>query len=255
MPQPPQPLLFDAHCHLAPEGGTASERDAGAPAAGRILCGVEPGEWRRVADAAAGWSGTIAAYGVHPWWAGPDRPAWEETLGDCLRADPDAWVGEIGLDGIKTADAPFERQIEVFARQLRLARKLGRRVNLHCVKAWREMPPLLDSEYLAGAGAPTFVAHSFAGPDEFVRAFAERGAYFSVGPLFSRRNSRRDRGRVARLPLERIVLESDAFLVPGRDAGGGLAHALGWLAEVRNVPEADMAAMVRENTRRLLANG
>lgn len=250
----PHPLLFDAHCHLVPEGETASEGNDGTPAAGRILCGVEPGEWRRVA-AAGGWSGTIAAYGVHPWWAGLDNPAWEETLADFLRADPDAWVGEIGLDGIKTADAPFERQIEAFARQLRLARRLGRHINLHCVKAWREMLPLVDSEYLAGDGARAFVAHSFSGPDEFVRAFAERGAYFTVGPLFSRRNSRRDRGRAARFPVERIVLESDAFLVPGHDAGGELAHALAWLAEARSVPETDMVAIVHENARRLVENG
>lgn len=248
------PPLFDAHCHLAPENAAVPTEDGGTAAGGRILCGVEPGEWRRLAAVAAGWRGTTAAYGVHPWRAGANDPAWEDALAETLCADPAAWVGEIGLDAMKTSEAAPERQIDVFARQLRLAKKFGRRVNLHCVKAWRELTPLLDSDYLSGGGAPAFIAHSFAGPDEFVRALADRGAYFSVGPLFSRRNSRRDRGRAARYPERRIVLESDAFLAPGHDAGGGLARTLAWLAEVRNVPEPDMAALAAENARRLMTH-
>ena len=243
--------LFDAHCHVArnvvPGDGITPEES---PVRGRVLCGVGPADWDTLAAVAADWPGSVAAFGLHPWNVAETKGDWLERLERRLTADPGAWLGEAGLDGLKAGADGLAPQIRALEEQLRLARKLDRNINLHCVKAAPELLASLEREYLRD-GPRTFVMHSFAGPYQFVDKFAECGAYFSVGGLFSRRNSRKDRERVGLFPEDRLLLESDAFLRPGTDDVDGLSSALEWLAEVRAVPVASLAEIVANNARRV----
>lgn len=201
--------------------------------------------------AAAAWPGTIPAYGLHPWYAGKTSgDDWRDALEEKLLATLGAWLGEAGLDGLKTELSPLTVQERAFREQLALAVRLDRPVNLHCVKTWEPLQNALDDVYLRG-GARDFVVHSFAGPHQFVASLAERGAYFTVGPLFSRR----DRARSAVIPEDRLLLESDAFLVPGRDAAADLGHALEWLAKARGCAAKDMAERIAANSRRIFHHG
>lgn len=251
--------LFDAHCHLAPESDTEQRTTNSTPVAvsGRLLCSVEPGEFDRVRNAAAAWAGTHAAFGVHPWHVRATLdafPDWRDRLSEAVRNTPASWIGEIGLDGLKTDLAPSQMQDDMFSEQLRLARELTRPVNLHCVKAWEPLVALLDREYLPDGPRP-FIIHSFAGPHQFVDALHRRGAYFTLGPLAAQRDGRRQRARVALIPTEKVLLESDAFLRPGADEGGDLLQTLRWLAEVRETDVESMAYQITENERRLFSHG
>lgn len=253
------PNIFDAHCHIAfleePTSflaeRTGEHANSNIAIAGRLLCGVGPADWNAVLDAAAAWPETVGALGLHPWRIGDADAGWPDLLDERLAADPALWLGEAGLDGLKTNLTPFDRQQEAFREQLRLARKHNRPVNLHCVKAWPELAAILDEAYLSDGPGRPFIVHSFAGPDEHMRALADRGAYFTVGPLFSRRDSRRDRGRVARMPANRLLLESDAFIAPSHDDAAGLAHALAWLADCRGVPTDALAAVLSDNAKKV----
>lgn len=243
------PDLFDAHCHATrkmPASAAADRPPAETTPRRRLVCGATPEDWDVVADWARMWPGTTPAFGIHPWEAAavPDD-GWEEKLISLLLRFPEAWVGEIGLDGAKTSRAPMERQQEILARQLRLAAQLGRPVNLHCVKAHDELLAALDGKH------KKCILHSFAGPRQMIAAFAARGAYFSVGPLASRRDTPKARARAALLPPERIVLESDAFLAPGEDAEEDLLFTLQWLSEARKTPQDALARQIADNTRRL----
>ncbi len=245
--------LFDAHCHVDPAWAPVSRP---APAAtvvsGRLLCGASPGGWAGVAAAAAGWPGSVPAYGLHPWWVGEADADWLAILEARLAADASAWLGEAGLDRLNPDAAPMARQLAAFREQLRLARRLDRPVNLHCVKAWDEFLALLDTEYLEPGRPRRFIVHSFGGPHQFVRPLAERGAYFTVGPLFSRRDSPRRRTRAALLPIDRLLLESDAFVTPGEDATDDLEHALHWLSLIRETSPERLAEAIGTNVGRLL---
>ena len=245
--------LFDAHCHMD-VSAPAEPSSAAAAVAGRLLCGVEPSDWDGIAKTAAGWPGTTAAYGLHPWRAGTAPADWMDLLEQRLAADPGAWVGEAGLDAFRIAESPMEGQIHVLREQLRLARRLDRGINLHCVKAWPDLVQLLDAEYVAG-GPRTFIVHSFAGPPEGAKALAERGAFFSVGPLFSRRDTPRLRRCAALFPEDRLLLESDAFLMPRRDAAADLLHALSWLAEARGMDVNRAAERIAANSREIFDHG
>lgn len=220
--------------------------------AGRILCGTGPADWAALETAASAWPGTVPAFGVHPWFAADAEahPEWPDHLErHCLRR-PDAWVGEVGLDGMRTTYAFPDLQERVFVAQLRLADRLNRPVNLHCVKAWAALVRCLDAHYL-GNGPRDFIVHSFSGPHQFVPELAKRGAYFTIGPLASLHDSPRQRARAALLPLDRLLLESDMELSPGRDMPGYVAFSLDWLAAARDCRPETLLEHIRDNQRRL----
>ncbi len=248
--------VVDAHCHLA---GPEHQSDPAAPVAdvtvvNRLLCGIQPSEWPAIASTAAEWLNTIPAFGVHPWYAKTAIGDWLDHLDEMLRAHPEAWLGESGLDFI-TEHGLYEQQQEIFASQLRLARQLERPVNLHCLKAHDKLIELLDQHYLVDAFDMPFIVHSFAGPHQAIQALADRGAYFTVGPLFSRRDSRRQRERTKIMPLERLLTESDQFVLPGVDAADDLQHTIHWLAQVRGMEPEALATVLIDNWRRLRNGG
>lgn len=246
--------IFDAHAHLASDVDPPTPRadaPSGFAVAGRLLCGVEQSDWNAVAEAAAAWPGTIPAFGLHPWFVADATGGWFDALERRLADCPAAWLGEAGLDAHKAGIAGAAPQETACRAQLRLAKRLSRRVNLHCVKAWDELLTLLDAEYLSGGASPGFIAHSFSGSDGHLRKLAERGAYFTIGPLFSYRESRRDRARAARIPEDRLLLESDFLLAVGGDATGELAHALEWLAAARGTDPRELGMRIADNAKRL----
>lgn len=240
--------LFDAHCHV--EVGAAPERQAASAVRGRLLCGVDPADWNAVRAASAAWPGSVAAFGLHPWRAAAAPSDWPELLASFLEADPGAWLGEAGLDGLRPGAPPPSAQDAVLRRQLRLAARLDRPVNLHCVKAWEALIAALDAEYLK-SGPRDFIVHSFGGPHQYIEPLARRGAFFTIGPLSARRESRKQRDRARLLPEDRLLLESDAFLAPGRDADGDLRAVLAWLADARRVDAAVLAERIDATSRRL----
>ncbi len=256
MPAGHQEPLFDAHCHIGESAPHADEQPS-RPGGGRLLCGLGTADWPAVRQAAATWPGTVAAYGVHPWRAAETAAGmrWLADLEAFLTTDARAWAGEIGLDGARTRDADEAVQEKAFRLQLRLAARLDRSVNLHGVTAWDALVRLLDAEYGTAAGEKTFIVHSFSGPFQYINPLADRGAYFSVGPLAWRRGSRVQTERAKRLPLDRLLLESDAFLVPGVDAIADLQKTVAWLAGARSMDRAELAGIIQENAGRLFGYG
>lgn len=247
--------LLDAHCHLDPAAGSAVPARDGDPRTGsRILCAVGPEDWPAVSGLVAAWPGTTPAFGLHPWHIASAALSenWPDALTERLRDNPDAWLGEAGLDSRRQGIAPAEIQEAVFRDQLRTAARLGRKANLHCVGAWEAFLPCLDEAFLSLAPGLPFIVHGFGGPYQFVDLLSGRGAYFTVGPLQAKQNSRKMRERAALFPGDRILLESDAFLQPGRDAPDVLEETLVWLGRARNIPAPELAVQIRRNGARLL---
>lgn len=246
--------FFDAHCHVLPDNSGQTAACCGDSGNGRLLCGVAPADWPVVAHLASVWPGTVPAFGLHPWHVAPQQRDWPEVLERLLHVHPDAWVGEIGLDSLKTSLVSEALQEQAFSRQLDLAQGLGRPVNLHCVKAYEPLRSLLDRHYLV-EGPRAFILHSFNGPHQEIEQFRQRGAYFSVGVLASRRDTPRIRARIALLPQDRVVLESDAFLQPGIDAEEDLAYTVQWLAALSQESKAETWERVFRNSQRMCAYG
>lgn len=225
-----------------------------------VVNGTHPGDWDAVAGLAARFPEVSASYGLHPWRVGTEPETWLLELEGRLASDSGSGIGEIGLDRrVRGHDLPH--QLPVLAAQLDLARRLRRPVTIHCLRAWGH---LLDA--LENAALPQgFLLHSYGGPPELVDRFVALGAFFSLSGGFFRPGKEAKRAVFARVPRDRILLESDApdmtppaamvrFQVPG-DADGSLNHPGNLVsihqrfAEESGIPAADLASLLESNFR------
>lgn len=212
-------------------------------------------DWDRVAAMAAACPHRIvAAYGIHPWHAAVAADGWEERLRSRLTADPRATVGECGLDGLAAADAALQRR--VFLAHLRIARELGRAVTVHCVRAWGG---LLDA--LAEIPPPGLLMHGYGGSLETAARLVRMGAYFSCnGRLFGPRAGKAP--EVFRcLPVERILVETDAPSAPEREISGpecpnslAIGRVAGSLADLLRIDRESLARILEANASQWLGH-
>ncbi len=204
----------DAHNHLQdPRLGESAPVIAAMRAVGITRCIVNStceDDWAAVgglARGAPGWA--LPAYGVHPWHAHRVSPGWQERLAARLAAEPQASLGEIGLDRW-VASPPLDIQRAVFIDQLRMARDFQRPVTIHCLKAWG---PLMEA-LAAAPSPPRFLMHSYGGSIELARQLIPLGGFFSISGHFLHPRKAAALEVFRQLPRERILLESDAPDMP-----------------------------------------
>lgn len=141
-------------------------------------------------------------------------------------------VGEIGLD-TKVDEADIERQVQVLRCQLELACDRELPVILHCRGAF----PQLADEVRRFGGRLRGVVHAFSRGPELARELVELGLLLGIGGAVTRPRADRVRRAVQRVPLDRLVLETDAPSI-------GLDGVPAEEAEPRHV--ADVAAALAE---------
>jgi TatD DNase family protein len=161
----------------------------------------------------------IPSYGYHPWYIYERTPDWRNNLIRFLEAGPAA-VGEIGLDRWKP-DLSYDGQEEVFVSQLELAAERNLPVSIHCLQVWGRMLELLKTGPRPARG---FLLHSYGGPKEMVKSFADLGAYFSLPGYYAHARKERQRETFRHIPPDRLLIETDApdqMLPDGYQAGSG----------------------------------
>ena len=216
-------MWIDTHCHLdAPEFGPdhagAIEARARATALGVGRCvipAVEQANFDTV-RALAHRLGDAYALGIHPLYvpraSDDDLAALDAQLSAHRDAPRLVAVGEIGLDFFVPElcePAMRERQLAVYRAQLRLARQHRLPVILHVrrsadalLKALRELP-------VCGG-----IAHAFSGSEQQARAFIDLGFKLGFGGAMTFEPARRLRELARTLPLQALVLETDAPDIP-----------------------------------------
>ena len=147
----------------------------------------------------------LPSFGYHPWYVHERTPAWEQSLVRFLEQVPSA-VGEIGLDRWKP-DLSYEGQEEVFITQLQLAAERNLPVSIHCLQTWGRMLEILKTEPRPARG---FLLHSYGGPKEMVKPFADLGAYFSLPGYYAHERKLRQRETFNHVPPDRLLIETDA---------------------------------------------
>ena len=133
---------------------------------------------------------------------------------------------------------------------------------LHVVRAWAWLTAVLADCPPPGK----FLLHAFAGPAEMVAPLAKLGAYFSIGPAGVVPNRERACRALQAIPLERLVIETDApdfhprDLAPRlRDTTGkpinepaNLPHVLEGLTKILDMPVSELAEITTNNAKRLM---
>ena len=216
---------IDTHCHLdAAEFGLQAP---GVRARARlakvmhcVLPGVEVANFEAVRALAHAGDDSYAL-GIHPLYVAKALDEDLATLDACLlryRDDPRlVAVGEIGLDFFVPAlcQSPLrERQTYFYLEQLRLARKHDLPVILHVRKSADQLLKGLRS--VAGKGGAPWqgIAHAFNGSEQQAQAFLGLGLKLGFGGAMTFERAMQLRRLAANLPLNAIVVETDAPDMP-----------------------------------------
>lgn len=228
-----------------------------------VVNGTREDDWSAVAALAREHAWILPSFGLHPWQVAGRSADWLARLRETLDAHPGAAIGEIGLDRWIAGHDPAV-QHEVFAAQLALAAERQLPATIHCVRAWGSLWDLIRTQPVPARG---FLLHAYGGPDEMVRGFIARGAYFSFNAYFLHDRKAAQRAVFAKLPADRLLIETDAPDLrppdtqnprPLLDSAGqpinhpaNLALAYTALADLRQMPVGELAAQVAENFARL----
>lgn len=262
--------LYDAHNHLQDDhfGGRQDQLVAAAiqnDIVRMVVNGSCEEDWDAVQNLAREHPCVLPSFGCHPWYLHERTPNWQAALTRFLDATPGAAVGEIGLDRWKP-DLPYEGQEEAFVWQLRLAADRNLAVSIHCLQAWGRLHELLRVEPRPAQG---FLLHSYGGPVEMVQPLAKLGAYFSFPGYYLHERKSRQRETFKHIPLDRLLIETDApdQLPPDHIAGlqaltntatgqsinhpANLRAIYSGLAEMLGEPLETLARRIEENFKRI----
>jgi TatD DNase family protein len=248
-------VLVDTHCHL---GDAAFAADVAAVLVRATAAGVGHvvvvGESPEAAAAALELAGkdqaVSATAGVHPHLASTWSKAGAAWLTELLRDERVVAVGEMGLD-YHYDNSPRDRQRAAFEAQLALAARVGKPAVIHARDADADVAAILRNQPDALA-----ILHSFSSGDVLLEAGLALNHYFSFSGMVTFKSWCRD-DMLRRVPLERVLLETDApYLAPvphrgKRNEPAWVVEVAKRVAEVIGVSVDEMGRITTENAIRV----
>ena len=245
--------FIDTHCHLdATEFGSTQHAlvaEALAAVVSRIVVpGVECANFAAVQTLCEQHPACVAAFGIHPMYVDSAQPQDLDVLRAYLQQHNPVAVGEIGLDFF-VENFDREKQEFYFAAQLKLAREFDLPVLLHIRKAQDTILKHLRRTPVRGG-----IAHAFNGSPQQAAEFIKLGFKLGFGGAMTYPRATRLRELAANLPLESIVLETDAPDIPPEFLPRGepnrpayLPRIAQTLAQLRIMPLEEIARITSAN--------
>lgn len=250
------PGLIDTHCHLDldplfPRVAAVLAEARGGGVTGFVVPGVHPSGWERMRELARGHHGVYPAFGVHPMHAALAGDEILARLGDI--AGQGIAIGETGLD--PAYEVSMEQQELAFRSQIRIAVNRGLPLLVHCRRAFQRTLQILREE---GAQQVGGIMHAFSGSPEMAPAFIRLGFAISISGMVTRENAVRLPRLVREMPLEWLVLETDApDMTPQRYRGSSnqpawMIETLDVVARIKELPPQEVARRSREVSLKVL---
>ena len=248
--------LVDSHSHFdaAEFDADRAAAHARATAAGitaQVVPAVDAAGWPNLKAVCAELPGLYPAYGLHPMYLDAHRPEHLTDLRGWIERERPVAVGECGLDFfVEGLDAGTQQLY--FDGQLRLAREFDLPVIVH---ARRAVDAVIAS--VRRDGGLRGVVHSFSGSAEQAAQLHKLGFLLGIGGPVTYERANRLRGLVAVMPLEQLLLETDAPDQPAANHRGErnepayLTKVLEVVAELRGVPADVVATATTANAERL----
>ncbi|QOL49036.1 TatD family hydrolase [Massilia litorea] len=248
-------MWIDTHCHLdAHEFGADSLAVAGRAAEQGVsmivIPAVERGNFDVVAALAHAAPNASYALGIHPIYVPQARDedlALLRTAVEAALGDPRfVAIGEIGLDffiPMLCEPAMREKQERFFREQLRIARDFDLPVLTHVRRSQDQV-----LKHLRQIAPPGGIAHAFNGSEQQAQSFIKLGMHLGFGGAMTFTRALQIRRLAAGLPLDRIVLETDApdispsWIHPARNSPEQLPAIGAALAGLRGVDPAEISA-------------
>jgi TatD DNase family protein len=252
-------VLVDSHCHLD-FPALAEDRDAvlaRARAAGigaMQTIGTRLDNFEQVVAIAEANPDVWCSVGVHPHRAAKEPPDGPDQLLAWAEHPKVIGIGESGLD-YHYDHSPRDVQAEVFRLHIAAARESGLPLIVHTRDADRDTAEMLR---VAIAEAPfTGVIHCYSSSPDLGFAAADMGLYLGLGGILTFKRSEELRATVRELPLDRLLLETDApYLAPEpfrgrRNEPAHVARVAATLAEIKGLPLGEVEAATADNFFRL----
>lgn len=247
-------MIFDTHAHYDDESFD-KDRD-------ELLESMEAGGVGRIVNISAGMESAkasvllaekydfiYASTGVHPEEIGKLTDADIETLKEISSNDKVVAIGEIGLD--YHYDEPSkELQKEWFVKQLELARDVKFPVIIHSRDAANDTLQIMQEHHAEEIGG---VVHCFSYGWDMAKIYLDMGFYLGVGGVVTFKNGKKLKEVVEKMPLERIVLETDApYLAPEPNRGTrntslNLHDVVDVVAEIKGISTEEVERVTWDN--------
>ena len=250
-------MLIDSHCHLdAPEFD--ADRDEVAQAAKQagvgiiVIPAVARENFQQVIDLSNQYAHCRFALGIHPMYVDNAHPSdlslLKALVSQHIATNKLVAIGEIGLDFFVTQQNR-ETQEYFFSEQLKIAQAFDLPVVLHVRKAVDDVLKHLRLHKVRGG-----IAHAFNGSAQQAKAFIDLGFKLGFGGAMTYTRALKIRELAKTLPLESIVLETDAPDIPpewvgtkGRNAPAELLKIAQVLADLRGVKVSQIIEKTGEN--------
>ena len=193
------------------------------------------------------------AAGLHPEELGPYALSDLDAVESALAHEKIKAVGEIGLDYYWPENPPREVQREFFDAQLSLAAVHHLPVIIHDREAHGDTVDILR----AHKDQVTGVMHCFSGSYETAKECLDMGFYIGFGGALTFKNAKRNVEVAAKVPLDRLVVETDCpYMAPvpcrgQRNDPTKTLYVLQKLAELRSMDQETLAPVLFENGKRL----
>ena len=250
-------MFVDSHCHLDfPDFAAEIPQLVAAMAAARVthaLCiSVNLPDWPAVYRLAQTYPNLYATVGVHPDYEDTPEPSVDDLV--ALVAQPKVVaIGETGLDYYRlTGDLAWQR--ERFRTHIRAARAGGKPLVVHTRSAAADTIAIMRDEHAADAGG---VMHCFTETWEVAAAALDLGFHISFSGIVTFKNARALKDVACRVPLERMLIETDApYLAPvphrgKRNQPAFVPHVAEEIARLRGLPVEAVARATSDNFFRL----
>lgn len=232
-------MLIDTHCHLD-AAEFDDDRDEVVRQAlklgvsGIVIPAVARDNFDKVIALCAQHKSCVYALGIHPMYVDGASESDLAILKTCVQENRPVAIGEIGLDYYvhtpKTHPEHIARQRYFFEEQLKIAKEFDLPVLLHVRSAIDDVLKYLRRYEVAGG-----IAHAFNGSFQQAEQFIALGFKLGFGGAMTYSRALKLRELAARLPLDAIVLETDAPDIPPEWLGKGRRNSPLELPEIAQV--------------------
>lgn len=251
-------VLVDSHCHLDAgefdsDRAAVVERARAVGVALQVVPAVTAASWPKLREVCRQAPGLYPAYGLHPMFLREHRSTHLPLLREWIERERPCAVGECGLDFfVEGLDA--EAQQAYFIGQLELAHEFDLPVIVHARRAVDAV--ITAIRRISGLRG---VVHSFSGSPEQAAQLHKQGFLLGIGGPLTYPRAQRLQRLVRSMPLEQLLLETDAPDQPDagirgqRNEPSRLAAIARHVAALRAMEPDAVAQATTENARRLFA--
>ena len=255
------PVLIDSHCHLdfpdfEPERAEVVQRALDAGVKRMVTISTRVRRFDAIRAIAEAHEPVFCSVGTHPHNAGEETDVTAADLVALADHPKCVAIGEAGLDYFYDK-SPRDAQAAGFRQHIAASRETGLPLVIHSRDADDDMAAILREE--TGKGAFPFILHCFSSGRALAETGIELGGHVSFSGILTFRNSQEIRNIARDLPLERLLVETDApYLAPPphrgkRNEPAFVAHTVRVGAELFGMDYAAFAALTQANFDRLFS--